>query len=429
MHKLAPASAPMAIPMAIPSRKSNGELMTDTKKRIGDPHRIPKDKTQPLRYWEVIIELPPHGSTRRRKFIRSKDKAKVLDLADDARKLLKENGDLPSADQTVAQWFTYWLNSLASKEVRPKTLAGYRSVVNNHIIPAIGTVRLSKLTPAHVRRVEDAILKTPKDRKRPELGYLSSTYALNAHRVMSSSFTIAEREGRISRNPAKLSAAPRKAIVNLEVLTLEEAIHIVEVMAREEHSDLGARWVTSLLTGARRGEVIGLTRDRVTDVLDFSWQLQRLALTETPGKPDAPVGFEYQHLVGGLYLTRPKSRAGTRVVPLVEPLKSILERYIEQTPANAYGLVFAPDGYPVDPDQDSAAWQSVLDAAKIKKHIRLHDARHGFVDMIYAAGVSEDLIVEIVGHSTRAMSRSYKSPASLTRRTEAMKALSAPFVK
>jgi hypothetical protein len=51
---------------------------------------------------------------------------------------LKVDGDLPTKEQTVAQWFTYWLKQVAAKEVRPNTLAGYKSVVFGHIIPPSG---------------------------------------------------------------------------------------------------------------------------------------------------------------------------------------------------------------------------------------------------------------------------------------------------
>jgi integrase len=165
----------------------------------------------------------------------------------------------------------------------------------------------------------------------------------------------------------------------------------------------------------------------VTDVLDLSWQLQRLKKTDVDGKPDVPADYEYRHITGGLYWTRPKSNTSWRIVPLVDPLKSILARHIETTPENPWGLMFIGDGHPIDPAQASRDWRTDLAAAGIHKDVRLHDARHTTVDLLYAAGVPEDLVVHIVGHSTRTMTRAYKSRVDIDRVRSAMTQLSALF--
>ena len=196
---------------------------------------------------------------------------------------------------------------------------------------------------------------------------------------------------------------------------MQEAIKFLAHASTD--GEMGARWATSLLTGARRGEAIGLERDRVGDVLDLSWQLLRLKKTDTDGKPDVPADYEYRHLTGGLYFTRPKSSKSWRIIPLIDPLKSILEKHITNTPENEWGLVFTKNGRPISPDADTKAWRVALAAAGIEKNARLHDARHTAVDLLYAAGVPEELVMEIVGHSTRSTTRAYKSRVSVERLT------------
>jgi integrase len=385
----------------------------------GSVHRRSQDER-----WVGTIELVSSTGKRRRKSVVRGTKTEAQDALTDMLIELRKHGDLPTASQTVEQWFEYWLETLAVKEVRPNTIAGYRTVTYGWIIPIIGTVKLSKLTQAHVRRVTDAILAG-----RPGQRPLSSTYALNAHRVMSSAFSIAKMEGRISENPAKNMRAPRKARTTLEALTLPEAIKVLQTIAQ---GDWGALWATYLLTGARRGEVIGLELNRVTDELDLSWQLQRLptgarGTDGEPGKPVVPADYEYRHLTGGLYLTRPKSSRGWRVIPLVEPLKSILDRHIATMEPNPWGLLFSRPDWPMDPDQVSAAWQVILNRTGVDKRVRLHDVRHTTVDLLYEAGVPEAVIQEIVGHSTRSMTRSYKSRGNRAELEKAMTALSALF--
>ena len=357
--------------------------------------------------WTAVVELPPTEGKRRRKVIRSKDKNTVIRKLTEAKALLQDRGDLPTSSQTVEQWFRYWLENIAAKEVRPNTYMGYKSVLDKHVIPVIGKVRLDKLTPAHIRRVTDLLEEKH-----------SSTYALNAHRVMSSSFTVAEREGRLHRNPAKLTKAPRKQRLQLEVLTTDEASRLIKQFGDSPEAYL---WAAFILTGARRGELLGLEWDRVTDDIELSWQLQRFPL----GELRVPNDYEYRHLTGGLYLTRPKSSAGWRVIPLVDPLKSILQRWREVSPPNEFGLVFASQaGTPLGPDNATRAWAQVLKKSGIDKAVRLHDLRHTTVDLLYEAGVPESIIMEIVGHSTRAVTRGYKSRGNRPQLTLAMQSLS-----
>lgn len=357
--------------------------------------------------WTAVVELPQLDGKRRRKVIRSKEKNTVIRKLSEMKRDLEQHGDLPTASQTVEQWFTYWLSEFAEKDLRPNTVNNYRNVVTKHIIPIIGSVRLDKLTPAHIRRVTDEV-----ERKH------SSTYALNAHRIMSSSFTVAEREGRIYRNPVKLTRAPRKERIELDVLTTDEAANLIRLFGDTPEAYL---WAAFILTGARRGELLGLEWDRVGDDIELSWQLQRYGLEGVT----MPKDYEARQLTDGMYLTRPKSSAGWRVLPLVDPLKTILERWREVAPQNEYGLVFTmPNGEPIDPTYATKRWKKVLAQAGIEKNVRLHDLRHTTVDLLYEAGVPESIIMEIVGHSTRSTTRSYKSRGNRPQLTQAMKSLS-----
>lgn len=356
------------------------------------------------------IELPSRDGTRRRKYLYAKTKTELLRKMQETKRLLEHSGDIPTASTTVTAWLDYWMQEVAVKTRRPKTVASYRSIVTI-VTNTIGHTRLDKVTAATIRKVFTVM----------EADGLSSTYQRNTHAVMSAAFRDAEREGRMKRNPVELVDAPRKAVTHLEALTLDEAVNLLAVFADDPE---GALWATFILTGARRGEVLGLEWDRVGDVLDLSWQLQRIT-----GGQSLPHGFEYRHLTDGLYLTRPKTKAGWRIVPLVDPLKSILERYRDTTPPNPHGLLFTRNGRPYDPDYVTKMWPAILDAAGITKKVRVHDLRHTTVDLLYAAGVPEADILEIVGHSSRAMSRAYKSKGDIDRLRASMLQLSASVTK
>lgn len=360
-------------------------------------------------YWTGVIELPSSNGVRNRVKIRRKSKAVLITDMEKERARLKLNGNIPPTNETVEEYLHFWVHQVAIKEVRPNTWDGYMRAVKNHIVPEIGNIKMKNLNGTHVARVHEAILKKKSSTGEP----LSSTTALLAHRIMAKAFKVAVQRNRLDRNPTSQVDAPRKAVAAQDAFDLDESLALFRYVMEDAGS--GARWATSLLTGARRGEVIGLELDRVGDHLDLSWQLQRLPVTDTVGVPKVPADFEYRHVKGGLYLTRPKSRDGWRVIPLVDPLKGILERHIANSEPNAYGLLFAPGGEPIDPDQDTKNWVKVLEASGINKKVVLHGLRHTAVDLLFLAGVPEDLVSQIVGHSNRATTRAYLTRGSLNR--------------
>jgi len=73
----------------------------------------------------------------------------------------------------------------------------------------------------------------------------------------------------------------------------------------------------------------------------------------------------------------------------------------------------------------------MLDSLGIDRDVVLHGARHTTVDLLHAANVPDDLIPEIVGHSSRAQSQAYKTRGSVNRKrlVTALEAFSAQFTQ
>lgn len=371
--------------------------------------------------WCVSLELPEGlDGKRRRKVICRRDKAAVISELRKAKTELEKHGDLATNSITVAKWMTHWMDDIAPQKIRPKTLASYKTVVNGYIIPTLGKKRIDKLTAQDVRTLHAVMQTTPKD---PELRgqkdlppgtvMLSSTYTLLAHNALSAALKVALREGKIHTNPCDLVDRPRARITQQKALTLEQAIRLLQHLATRADGPL---WACYLLTGARRGEILGLEAERVTDELDLSWQLQRITDISK-----APADWEYRELGGTLYLTRPKSNAGWRVIPLVEPLRSILKL---QMGNQTEGLVFTRNNKPWDPDRATKEWNKLLAEAGLPDDIVLHGARHTFIDLLFDAGVHEAVTQEIAGHSKVAMTRKYRSKGNTPQLTAAMSSLS-----
>lgn len=373
--------------------------------------------------WVVRIELPGGlDGKRRRKVVRRAKRADAVAVMRELKKELGKTGDLATSTATLKKWSEIYLTKRAEK-LAPNTIAGYRTAFEDYINPILGSKRLDKITTSDLHAMQERLKATPKlkalrnDEHPPEgTEMLSSTYRLLIHNTLSGALKMAVREGKISVNVCELVDPPTKRVTEEKALTLEEAVKLLLHITTHEY---GALWATYLFTGARRGEVIGLEVERVTDTLDLSWQIQRVKDIKS-----APEDYEYRHLEGKLYLTRPKSKAGWRTPPLVEPLATILRRYIGD---RTEGLVFLRDGRPWDPADASKEWKTLLREAGLPDDVTLHGARHTVVDLLYEVHAPESVIMEIVGHSSRAVTRSYRSKGNQKILRDALEKVSAMY--
>lgn len=179
-----------------------------------------------------------------------------------------------------------------------------------------------------------------------------------------------------------------------------------------------------------------------TGVYTVDWKLQTVTKVHGCGEPDhgaypcgrrkpalcpdarwlTPDGYDMRPLCGSYALTRPKSRTG-RTVPIVPPLIEAMRRYRKATrdTPNPYGLIFRrEDGMPISKKKDTEAFASLMRAAGIdpSKHTG-HETRYSAVTLLASQGVDLQLIQEIVGHSSEAMTMHYRT-AGLEERKQAM---------
>jgi integrase len=97
--------------------------------------------------WEARISLED-GS--RRSFY-GKTRQEVAQLLNKALRD-KEQGTLATGEQqTVEDFFLMWLDSI-KHAVKPRTLKNYSDYTRRHIVPALGKVKLAKLSAQQVQK-------------------------------------------------------------------------------------------------------------------------------------------------------------------------------------------------------------------------------------------------------------------------------------
>ena len=356
---------------------------------------------------------------RRRKTVYGKSKPEVLRKLNEARQQLRERGDLATSETQLGKWLDYWLLEIAGKRVKPKTLATYRSAVEHQIKPSIGTIRLGRLSAAHLRKMHNDIMAD-----------LSPTTAHHAHRVLSSALKDARIEGRVSHNIASEVSAPSKADSERTGLSAKAAMRVLS------KAEGDGRWLLALLYGMRQGERLGLRWSHVdfeTNLLDLSWSLARISWAHgcvpdgteptcdrtkrsCPAKRlPIPKGMKNVKLERNYVLLTPKTKGSIRVVPMIPPIRIMLQQRLNAVQAERPGyttdhdLVWCePNGGPIDPRDDWQAWTDLLERAKIP-HVTLHEARNTAATLLLEAKVDAKIIGAILGHSQIVTTRGYQT--------------------
>jgi integrase len=171
-----------------------------------------------------------------------------------------------SQRSTVGDFLDYWLAQVVRPNVRQWTYAGYEVHVRLHLKPALGHLRLDKLTPIHVQQFLNQ--KIADGMKPRSVRYIRGT--------LRTALSKAVKWDLISRNVAALVRGPRVERYDIRPLTPDEARAFLDAMKGDR---LEALYAIALTMGLRQGEVLGLRWqdiDLETAELRVTKQLQRV---------------------------------------------------------------------------------------------------------------------------------------------------------
>ncbi|GGJ60821.1 tyrosine-type recombinase/integrase [Streptomyces brasiliensis] len=322
-----------------------------------------------------------------------------------AEKIADSNRGLPvaTAESTLGDYLTYWLNGVAVHRLRENTHTRYAACVRLHLIPGLGTKKVARLTAKDVRTFLDRLRTACQccaqglDTERKQCcavgeccqKLLSPSTVTYVHSVLKSALEHAVREDELPRNIARNVKAATPRTRRFRPLTAVEARKFLNA-ARADR--LHALYEFALRTGLRKGELLGLRWEDLD--LNAGTATIRHSLQRTR--------------TGGLTHLPTKTRASERRIALpTECIRSLKEHKQHQdtereTAGSAWqysGLVFTtPTGRPLDPANLTRRFRSFLDRAGLRR-IRFHDLRHSTATLLLEQGVDLVVIKELLGHA------------------------------
>jgi integrase len=264
---------------------------------------------------------------------------------------------------SFAEWGTKYLEL---EEVR--VLRSYRDrvhAVRLQLIPFFGKKPLNEILPEDVETYRAQRMR--RDGRRPSLGTIN-----NDHIILKHVFSVAERRGLVTVNPAKKVPIPDANNERDRVLTEDEWHRLYETAAPHIQPIL----LIAYRLGPRLGEIMKLTWDRV--------DLQRgfIKLRGVDTKTKEP-----------------------RLVPLTEDTRKCLAE-LAKVRSLTTNRVFLYKGKAID--EIKHAFKTATRRAGITD-FRFHDLRHCAATNLRRAGVDTVTAMKIVGHKSEKMHRRYNS--------------------
>jgi integrase len=302
------------------------------------------------------------------------------------------DADVFPSSQTLADYLRSWVGSLRDakrKRVRARTMDGYEMIVERHIVPALGHVRLDALKARQVQVWIDGMDAEPRTVER-RLAVLRR--ALN----------VAVKQEIIPANPATKVELPEPETFVGDPLTFAEVHRFFEANADDPLLPL---WRLAIDSGCRQAELLGLAWDDL--------DLEQGTVTVTS---------QLQSRGGGwLRLPLKADRAITTLTLDADTVESLRKHRVSQAALREPdwvfpGLVFInPDERDAETGLSGLPWKSwkvlrrfhaSLKRAGLRKR-RFHDLRTTSATLMRTLGVPEDLRQARLGHATTRMARHY----------------------
>ncbi|MDB5309318.1 MAG: Phage integrase family [Gemmataceae bacterium] len=325
-----------------------------------------------------------HGK-RNRKKVYGKTKGDVLKELGRLRAKADSGQIADAKGMTVGQLLTRWLAANRT-QTGARTWEERTRVVDTHLTPKLGRIKLEKLTTLHVEGLYAELAVKPG-------GWVPKTAA----DVLGMALNYALGHKLINANPAKAIKKPRPPQSEPVVIDQEQVNALL--VAAHLHP-LGELVAVAMGTGCRQGELLALTWDAVDLKAKKVHIRKSLSRTE-----------------GGYVLKEPKTKAGRRSIKLpwfaVEALTARKAR-AEKTGTLGHPVFSTRTGNYLDRKNVRRALKAMVvrsnketagqrDRHPIPLKLKFHGLRHSHASLLLSAGHSLRAVSQRLGHANPAL--------------------------
>lgn len=328
----------------------------------------------------------------KRKFVYGKTQKEAKDKL---KKLIEEsevNGDLALLDKlTLANWILEYLEEYKKNDLKATTMTTYMTFYRKHIKNSdVGEMELQNIQTADLQKYYNRKLKEG----------LSAKTVRHLSVIIREALTQAVRLKYIKSSPQDGVILPKKE--KFVGNTLSQA-DVIKLLSEAKSEPLYPLIMTAILSGMRKGEILGLQWQNVD--LENGYIKVEKSLCRVANGEDKK-GRQRTKVI----LLEPKNETSKRTIPISTQLITILKEYKEKQEQykegasdfynNKLNLVF-PNylGNFMSEREVLRSFYSVLDKYGIPR-VRFHDLRHTYASLLMESETDSKVIQELLGHSS-----------------------------
>jgi integrase len=330
----------------------------------------------------VSLGHGPDGRRRRKSVYAPTREEALAQLRDLQGEDLTTAADL--SRETLGEYLDRWL-AARKPTLALNTYACYANVVEHHLKPELGAVRMNQLVVGHVQGLLASSQTTDPVTGKPKRSPRMVTLLKAVLRIA------LDHEGHwqrltdgVSRKALAVPAARRS---KPNVWTDEHAKRFLDAAGQDS---LAALWLLAITTGMRQGEMLGL------HWADIDWKAGTVHIQRNLVEVDCKIQGVFPY---------PKTKSGFRSVALTAPTLAALRAHKARLLAR--GLAACEWVFPVAGKDGPGYWlkgnvrrklASLVKRAAVPK-ITFHQLRHTSATLMLLAGVPPKVVQERLGHS------------------------------
>ena len=260
------------------------------------------------------------------------------------------------------------------------TISKYQNLIDTHIYPELGTVKLSELNST---KINSFLSKKLSSGRVDAKGGLSPSYVRSIMLVISAALNFAIKENMCLPLSSPI-CKPSITKTDISILSLRDQKDLEAHLMRELNSTETGIFL-SLHTGLRIGEVCALLWDNV------DLQNKIIKVRHTVARVKSEDFSNTTHLI----IDTPKSKASIRDIPISSALLPLLIKMKEKS-ISPY--VISDTNSFVSPRTYEYRYHRILDKCNIES-VNYHTLRHTFATRCIEAGVDVKSLSEMLGHA------------------------------